>query len=207
MRISDWSSDVCSSDLVRKLDEPAEQFLRNIDDARANQGLEPIGDGPGTPSSPSGGANVEVPGLGKVTDDTIDLFNARSGLKEALQENGRAAKFLKLCKSPCYPENVTVEQIKRLESILEAMPPEIKVNSAKISEALKEMDEQQIWAFLDHFEEETLARAKMLSDLGYGGGGVDDVDDLIEETGRRRANVRGTGGSPGQALEIGRGHG
>src|SRR3546814_7852792 len=38
---------------VRKLDEPAEQFLRNIDDARANQGLEPIGDGPGTPSSPS----------------------------------------------------------------------------------------------------------------------------------------------------------
>src|SRR3546814_17412763 len=99
MRISDWSSDVCSSDL--------------------NQGLEPIGDGPGTPSSPSGGANVEVPGLGKVTDDTIDLFNARSGLKEALQENGRAAKFLKLCKSPCYPENVTVEQIKRLEHILE----------------------------------------------------------------------------------------
>src|SRR3546814_6223850 len=107
MRISDWSSDVCSSDLaaelaldadglgkVRKLDEPAEQFLRNIDDARANQGLEPIGDGPGTPSSPSGGANVEVPGLGKVTDDTIDLFNARSGLKDALQENGRAAKFL-----------------------------------------------------------------------------------------------------------------
>src|SRR3546814_3661296 len=62
------------------------------------------------------------------------------------------------------------------------------------------MDEQQIWAFLDHFEEETLARAKMLSDLGYGGGGVDDVDDLIEETGRRRANVRGTGESPGQAL-------
>src|SRR3546814_8441009 len=75
----------------------------------------------------------------------------------------------------------------------------------KISEALKEMDEQQIWAFLDHFEEETLARAKMLSDLGYGGGGVDDVDDLIEETGRRRANVRGTGESPGQALgKIGR---
>src|SRR3546814_14711522 len=72
---------------------PAEQFPRNIDDARANQGLGPIGDGPGTPSSPSGGDNVEVPGLGKVTDDTIDLFNARSGLKEALQENGRAAKF------------------------------------------------------------------------------------------------------------------
>src|SRR3546814_20264657 len=64
------------------------------------------------------------------------------------------------------------------------------------------MDEQQIWAFLDHFEEETLARAKMLSDLGYGGGGVADVDDLIEETGRRRANVRGTGESPGQALGI-----
>src|SRR3546814_3163253 len=63
------------------------------------------------------------------------------------------------------------------------------------------MDEQQIWAFLDHFEEETLARAKMLSDLGYGGGGVDDVDDLIEETGRRRANVRGTGESPGQRSE------
>src|SRR3546814_3938978 len=29
---------------------------------------------------------------------------------------------------------------------------------------------------------------------------LDDVDDLIEETGRRRANVRGTGESPGQAL-------
>src|SRR3546814_19950598 len=40
----------------------------------------------------------------------------------------------------------------------------------------------------------------MLSALGYGGGGVDDVDDLIEETGRRRAHVRGTGESPGPAL-------
>src|SRR3546814_14271542 len=106
MRISDWSSDVCSSDLVRKLDEPAEQFLRNIDDARANQGLEPIGDGSGTPSSPSGGANVEVPGLGKVTDDTIDLFNARSGLKDAFQDHGRVAKFPKICKRHCHPENV-----------------------------------------------------------------------------------------------------
>src|SRR3546814_1527959 len=68
------------------------------------------------------------------------------------------------------------------------MPPEIKVNSGKISEALKEMDEQQIWAFLDHFEEETLARAKMLSDLGYGGGGVDDVRPAAR-------NIRGRTGS------------
>src|SRR3546814_20447144 len=136
----------------------------------------------------------------RISDWSSDVCSSDlSGLKEALQENGRAAKFLKLCKSPCYPENVTVEQIKRLESILEAMPPEIKVNSAKISEALKEMDEQQIWAFLDHFEDEKHARAKMLSDLGHGGGGVDDVDDIIEVAGGGGANGRGTGEKMGQA--------
>src|SRR3546814_1855579 len=62
------------------------------------------------------------------------------------------------------------------------------------------MDEEEIWAFLEHFQEGTLARGKMLSDLGYGGERLGDGDDLIEETGRRRANVRGTGESPGQAL-------
>src|SRR3546814_11655248 len=107
---------------VRKLDEPAEQFLRNIDDARANQGLEPIGGGPGTPSSPRGGDDVEVPGLGMVTDDTVDLFSATSGLKQAPHENARAANVLTLCKSTSYPHNAPEEHSSRDRSILTALP-------------------------------------------------------------------------------------
>lgn len=55
-----------------------------------------------------------------VTDQTRDLFKRNPDLKNALTESPRAAKALKKCASPCYPEFITRKQIRYLEHLLDS---------------------------------------------------------------------------------------
>ena len=56
---------------------------------------------------------------GPITEDTEKLLLSKPELREALAESSLAATALKKCKSPCFPEQATAEQVKRLEGLLE----------------------------------------------------------------------------------------
>lgn len=52
-----------------------------------------------------------------ISDETVTLFQEKPQLKEALVANPHAARALKLCNSPCYPEFITKAQIERLDRL------------------------------------------------------------------------------------------
>ncbi len=69
------------------------------------------GDAPDKPK-----AADPLKGLG---EENAKLFERRPELKKALDENPRAARAMKLCNSPCFPEFATPAQVKRIEKFLE----------------------------------------------------------------------------------------
>lgn len=66
--------------------------------------------------SRSGGGLVD-----NVTPETKRLYEAKPELKSALERNQLAAAALKKCKSPCFPDYATEEQIERIQKLLEAV--------------------------------------------------------------------------------------
>ncbi|WP_354348872.1 DUF4157 domain-containing protein [Pseudarthrobacter sp. PvP090] len=56
---------------------------------------------------------------GPISPDTEKLLMGNDALRVALKENTLAAKVLKKCASPCFPQNATAEQVQRLETLLE----------------------------------------------------------------------------------------
>ncbi|MGM9474532.1 eCIS core domain-containing protein [Pseudarthrobacter sp. YS3] len=55
---------------------------------------------------------------GPMSPDTEKLLMGNDALRGALKENSLAAKVLKKCASPCFPENATAGQVQRLETLL-----------------------------------------------------------------------------------------
>ena len=54
-----------------------------------------------------------------MSPETEKLLMGNDALRGALKENTLAAKVLKKCASPCFPENATADQVRRLEHLLE----------------------------------------------------------------------------------------
>ena len=66
-------------------------------------------------------AFVEDPELGRVTPETEQMLDQHPHLRRALEDNPQASRALKLCRSFCFPENATAEQVARLERVLADM--------------------------------------------------------------------------------------
>ena len=58
---------------------------------------------------------------GAISDDTEKMLLKNGPLREALKENNLAARILKKCNTPCWPEEATAEQIRRLEGLFERL--------------------------------------------------------------------------------------
>ncbi len=98
-------------DMVRE----AEKTLDEIDAARATTGK-------GTGAA---GAADDAPlGIDKrsliddVTEETKKAYRDNPKLKSALERNPRAAAALKKCKSPCFPDYATEDQIKKINDLI-----------------------------------------------------------------------------------------
>ncbi len=57
--------------------------------------------------------------VGKVSAETEEMLKKNEQLRNALLENEKAAKLLKLCNSPCFPDFATTEQIQHISEIIE----------------------------------------------------------------------------------------
>ncbi|PZV06767.1 MAG: hypothetical protein DCF32_09060 [Leptolyngbya sp.] len=69
-------------------------------------------------------AEKEINNIGSITggplnDDTVMLLRKKPLLRSALAENSLAARALKKCNTPCYPDNATPYQVRTLEQHLE----------------------------------------------------------------------------------------
>ena len=58
---------------------------------------------------------------GAMTDDTEKMLMQNDALRQALKENTLAAKVLKKCNTPCWPEEATAQQVQRLEHLIERL--------------------------------------------------------------------------------------
>ncbi|HSD47043.1 MAG TPA: pre-toxin TG domain-containing protein, partial [Pyrinomonadaceae bacterium] len=58
---------------------------------------------------------------GPVTVETEEMLLKNAPLREALKENTLAAKVLKKCNTPCWPEEATAAQVERLEHLIERL--------------------------------------------------------------------------------------
>jgi len=64
--------------------------------------------------------NAKVNALDDITDDTKLMFQGKPEIKKALEGSPRAARALKKCNSPCFPDHISPSQVDRLERLLEA---------------------------------------------------------------------------------------
>lgn len=71
---------------------------------------------------------------GPISGETEELLLKNAPLREALKENNLAARVLKKCNTPCWPEGATPAQVKRLEALLERL----KKNNAFDEGALRQ---------------------------------------------------------------------
>lgn len=81
--------------------------------SKAAEGMPEITVSKGAKPKPSSGNLVD-----DVNKDTKELFERRPDLKKALERSPRAARALKKCASPCFPDMDT-KQVERLEKMLE----------------------------------------------------------------------------------------
>ena len=58
---------------------------------------------------------------GPVSAETEEMLMKNAPLREALKENTLAAKVLKKCNTPCWPEEATAHQVQRLEHLIERL--------------------------------------------------------------------------------------
>ena len=58
---------------------------------------------------------------GSMSDDTEKMLMQNDALRQALKENTLAAKVLKKCNTPCWPEEATAQQVQRLEKLIERL--------------------------------------------------------------------------------------
>jgi hypothetical protein len=58
---------------------------------------------------------------GPVSTETEEMLLKNAPLREALKENTLAAKVLKKCNTPCWPEEATAEQVERLQGLIERL--------------------------------------------------------------------------------------
>ncbi|HEX5883367.1 MAG TPA: DUF4157 domain-containing protein, partial [Pyrinomonadaceae bacterium] len=58
---------------------------------------------------------------GPMTAETEEMLLKNAPLREALKENTLAAKVLKKCNTPCWPEEATVAQVERLQGLIERL--------------------------------------------------------------------------------------
>ena len=58
---------------------------------------------------------------GPVSTETEEMLLKNGPLREALKENTLAAKVLKKCNTPCWPEEATAQQVERLEHLIERL--------------------------------------------------------------------------------------
>jgi len=58
---------------------------------------------------------------GSMSDETEKMLMQNDALRQALKENTLAAKVLKKCNTPCWPEEATAEQVQRLEQFIERL--------------------------------------------------------------------------------------
>lgn len=58
---------------------------------------------------------------GPMTTETEEMLLKNAPLREALKENTLAAKVLKKCNTPCWPEEATAAQVERLEALIERL--------------------------------------------------------------------------------------
>jgi hypothetical protein len=58
---------------------------------------------------------------GPMTTETEEMLMKNAALREALKENSLAARVLKKCNTPCWPEEATAEQVQRLEHLIERL--------------------------------------------------------------------------------------
>ncbi len=86
----------------------------------------PAADAPGAKQIPESPAAIpekvridtEMQRIGGVDPDTDAKLRANEPLRKALVDQPLAAAALKKCKSPCYPPNVTPQQVARLDQLL-----------------------------------------------------------------------------------------
>ncbi len=58
---------------------------------------------------------------GPMTAETEEMLAKNAPLREALKENSLAARVLKKCNTPCWPEEATAQQVQRLEHLIERL--------------------------------------------------------------------------------------
>jgi hypothetical protein len=63
---------------------------------------------------------------GAISEETEEMLLKNGPLRQALKDSDLAAKVLKKCNTPCWPENATAAQVQRLEHLLERLK---KVNA------------------------------------------------------------------------------
>ena len=63
---------------------------------------------------------------GSMSDETEKMLMQNDSLRQALKQNTLAAKVLKMCNTPCWPEEATAQQVQELERLIERLK---KVNA------------------------------------------------------------------------------
>lgn len=135
--------------------------------------------------------------LENVTEDTRELLKRRPELREVLEQSPRAAKILKRCASPCYPDFASATQIDRIETLLEqAEGAGIRVNEKNLTTFLRD---QKDWTKLDHaidaLERDLQLKQGVLGEFGEAGQWA--KGNRIVPAGRPSTGV--LRGQPGQA--------
>jgi hypothetical protein len=109
--------------------------------------------------------------LDEVTDETKELFGRKPELKQALAKAPRAARALKKCASPCFPEHATQTQIDRLERMLQdAETAGITWNEKRLTDFLRsKQDWKELEDGLDQLERDLTTKRGVFGEFGEAG--------------------------------------
>jgi hypothetical protein len=107
----------------------------------------------------------------KVNPETETLFAGKPELKNALNKAPRAARALKKCTSPCFPEHVSKTQIDRLERMLEtAEISNIHYDDQLLTDFLRgKKDWKEFEGALDELEKNLAKKREVLGEFGEAG--------------------------------------
>ncbi len=102
------------------------------------------------PRAPEAGLNPqELAEVGPVNDETLINFQEHPDRLQAWAENPEAAEAFRFCNSPCFPENMTPDQIRRAEAIMRDFPEFARANRRSLHEAFEAADEDGIEVLLE----------------------------------------------------------
>jgi hypothetical protein len=155
--------------------------------------------------------------VGEVNPETLDFFREHPDRLHAWAEGAEARRVCKLCQSPCFPENVSSDQARRLEQLLEGARRRGRtpLSDHALHDALAPLDGPEVERFIDElstFLGDPPSRG--IGDAAFGdelmgvldnpvASGMDEAVPIIERVPGRASEAQFSG-DLGEGLEIAR---